>query len=174
VRRYSSAATTTTASRPCTVIRWGPSLFAFRTSSLSRAFASLSAQWPLRSTQLTRRLPILVIWTIIRSARSSWPGSRRRRGRHRDPEGPARVHGSVAGSTATTLPTRSSTGSNARSDACDVLGRPTRWPGFVLRLHQAVGEQEQARRIVTTGSWPPLGPSAEGGRAPLSGPAVKG
>jgi hypothetical protein len=47
-RRNSSAAMTTTSSRPCTVTCWGPSLRTRRTNSLNRALASCSSQWPGR------------------------------------------------------------------------------------------------------------------------------
>ena len=43
-RSQSSAATTTTASFPCTVTRWGPFSWARRTSSLNRALASATFQ----------------------------------------------------------------------------------------------------------------------------------
>src|SRR5450631_818083 len=47
-RRNSSAAITTTSSRPCTVTCCGPSLRTFRTSSLKRALASCKSQYPDR------------------------------------------------------------------------------------------------------------------------------
>jgi hypothetical protein len=45
-RRNSSAAMTTTSSRPCTVTCCGPSLRTCRTNSLKRALASCKSQWP--------------------------------------------------------------------------------------------------------------------------------
>ena len=55
-RRNSSAAMTTTSSRPCTVTCGGPSLRARRTSSLKRALASCRSQWPgCRRSRIRRR-----------------------------------------------------------------------------------------------------------------------
>jgi len=73
-RRYSSAATTTTSSRPWTVTCCGPSLCTLRTSSLKRALASCSTQYPVRGfaerafadfAALERDLRILVILTSL-------------------------------------------------------------------------------------------------------------
>src|ERR1700722_5063749 len=73
-RRNSSAAMTTTSSRPCTVTCCGPSLRTFRTSSLKRALASCKSQYPERPLGGRTLLPfevdsfdldILVILTRI-------------------------------------------------------------------------------------------------------------
>src|SRR5271165_4185737 len=62
-RRYSSAETTTTSSRPCTVTCCGPSLRTRRTSSLKRALASCSRQLPEGRGGVGGVLKILVILT---------------------------------------------------------------------------------------------------------------
>jgi hypothetical protein len=63
-RRNSSAETRTTASRPCTVTSWGPSVLTRRTSSLKRALASCRSHRPEPGWS-PRRLPSVFLGGLL-------------------------------------------------------------------------------------------------------------